>query len=242
MSFATRARCPICTVTRTFAARDDFWSCRDELSSDSCELGGCNTRERAMAQVLFSLFDRNTVRSLSIHEAGPVPRGLSAWLDANARRYTKSGYFPAAASGAFVGGIRNEDLARQTFPDGEFDVVIHLDVMEHLYEPFKALNEICRTLKPGGYCLFTAPTEKSRFHSEQVAFIEDNGIRIVGEAEYHGNPQRPEEGSLVTWRYGYDLPLLIQTNTAFDVEVRRFQARSTAVMGYMNEVYVLKRP
>lgn len=242
MEFSVQARCPICLVTRTFASKDDFWSCRDGLGAASCELGGCNTRERAVAQVLFTLFGRDTVRALAIHEAGPVPRGLSAWLHANAARYTRSGYFPGVRPGALVGGIRSEDLNAQTFADGAFDVVIHLDVLEHLYEPFRALNEIARTLKPGGYCLFTAPTEQARFRSEQVAFVEEGGIRIVGEAEYHGNPQRPEEGSLVTWRYGYDLPLLIQRNTPFDVEVRRFQAPGIAVMGYMNEVYVLKKP
>ena len=41
--------------------------------------------------------------------------------------------------------------------------------------------------------------------SEQVACLENREVRIVGEPEYHGNPQN-KNGSLVTWRYGYDLP------------------------------------
>lgn len=112
--------------------------------------------------------------------------------------------------------------------------------MEHLFDPFQALREIERTLKPDGVCIFTAPTDQERFHSEQVAFQEDRGLRIIGEPEYHGDPQRSEYGALVTWRCGYDLPLLIQRATGFDVEVRRYQSRASAAMGYKNEVYVVR--
>jgi len=141
-----------------------------------------------------------------------------------------------------VGNLRNEDLEKQTFDNDYFDMVIHLDVMEHLFNPFDALTEIYRTLKKGGFCFFTAPTEHNRFTSQQVAFLEEGNLRIIGEPEYHGNPQRPEDGALVTWRYGYDLPLLISRLTPFDdIEVRRYQSASCAVMGYMNEVYILKK-
>ena len=71
--------------------------------------------------------------------------------------------------------------------------------------------------------------------------MENGQLRVVGEPEYHGNPQRPEDGAIVTWRYGFDLPLLIQRNTGFDVETRRYQSQGNAAMGYMNEVYVLQK-
>ncbi|WP_292280187.1 hypothetical protein [Mesorhizobium sp.] len=93
----------------------------------------------------------------------------------------------------------------------------------------------------GGICIFTAPTYPERTESEQVAFQSSDGVRIFGEPEYHGNPQDPS-GSLVTWRYGYDLPLLIQRRTGFDVEVRRMQSKDVAVLGPMTEVYVLRKP
>jgi ubiquinone/menaquinone biosynthesis C-methylase UbiE len=111
--------------------------------------------------------------------------------------------------------------------------------MEHLYNPFLALNEVYRTLKPGGVCVFTTPTDLTRFKSVQVSFSESGVVTTIGEPEYHGNPQHPEDGALVTWRYGYDLPYLIQKETGFNCEVRRFYDRSIAVMGYMTEVYIL---
>jgi SAM-dependent methyltransferase len=151
-----------------------------------------------------------------------------------------SGYFPNMPRGSIVQGLRNEDLEHQTFAPEVFDFVIHLDVMEHLFNPFEALREIERTLRPGGRCLFTAPTYPERVRSEQVAFKEDDGLRVIGAPEYHGNPQNPE-GSIVTWRYGYDLPHLIARNTGFDVEVRRWYSRAHAIMGTMTEVYILTK-
>ena len=199
------------------------------------------TRERALAATLFSICPASVVAGFAVHEPAPAGRGISTWMKANVPAYVASGYFPDKPFGTIVDGLRNEDLERQTFPDSSFDLVFHLDIMEHLFDPFRALNEIYRTLKPHGLCLFTAPTEWDRFESVQVAFKESGAVRIVGEPEYHGNPQRPEDAALVTWRYGFDLPLQIQRNTAFDAEVRRFQSKRKAVMGYMNEVYILTR-
>lgn len=236
-----RARCPICDQVREFVCNDDFWWCRDGMVAPECELYGCVTRERAIASAILSIFDRDVLCTLTIHEAAPVMRGLTLWMSRECPGYLRSGYFPDRPFGDMIEGVRNEDLEHQTFADETFDLVVHLDVMEHLFDPFQALREIERTLKPDGWCIFTAPTEKEMFESQQVAFQEADGLRIVGEPEYHGNPQRPEDGALVTWRYGYDLPLLIQRQTGFDVETRRYQSRDIAAMGYKNEVYLLRK-
>lgn len=234
--------CPICHKELFFSSANDFWTCRDSLSSKECPLNGCLVRERAVAEALFSLFDREKVKKMSIHEAAPTPRGLSLWLRQNAIDYVFSGFFPDKPWGSIFNGFRNENLESQTFQDESFDLVIHLDVLEHLFNPFQALREIYRTLKPLGVCLFSVPTEHNRFSSEQVATLSNTGnVVIIGEPEYHGNPQRSGEGSLVTWRYGYDLPLLISRNTCFDVEVRRWQSRTRAIMGHMTEIYILTK-
>jgi SAM-dependent methyltransferase len=237
-----KSKCPICEVEHNFKSADDFWSCRDGLISNDCGLGMCNVRDRAIANALFSLVDRKSIKHLSIHEPASSSRGISLYLENNIPNYVKSGFFPDHVWGEIVGKLRNEDLESQTFDDASFDFVILLDVMEHLFNPFLALNEIYRTLKPNGICLFTAPTYHDLFNSKQVALLsESKELKIIGEPEYHGNPQRESEGSLVTWRYGYDLPLLISRLTNFSIEVRRYQSKSIAVMGYMTEVYILKK-
>lgn len=241
-SLQIESYCPICHRLLWFTAPNDFWACRDELLSRDCPNGRCTVRERAVARALFTLTTREKIRHCAIHEAAPIPRGLTLLLRKEVAGYVGSGLFPGHRLGELVGDLRNEDLERQTFDDDSFDFVIHLDVLEHLYNPFTALSEIHRTLKVGGYCLFTAPTEQPRLTSEQVAFNDEEGVRIVGEPEYHGNPQQPDAGSLVTWRYGYDLPLLISHKTPFiDIEVRRYQSHYSAIAGYMTEVYILAK-
>jgi len=194
-----------------------------------------------LAHVLFSKISRKKIcEELIIYECSPVWRGLALWLKKNAKYYNPCGYFPDKPFGIYIDGLRNEDLENLTLPDESVDIWIHLDVLEHLFEPFKAIMEIYRTLKKGGLCLFTAPTYPDLMHSRQVAFKQPDGsIKIEGEPEYHGNPYNIE-GSLVTWRYGYDLPLLLQRESEFShIEVVRFQSKRVAVCGIMNEVYVL---
>ena len=237
---AVEAKCPICDARRTFSSSDDYWSCRDGLQPSECKYKTCIPRHRALAEALFSIHPREQFADLCIHESSPSPIGISLWLRQNCRGYVNSGYFPEEPFGVTVRGFRNEDLERQTFEDNVFHFVIHLDVLEHLFDPFGALREIERTLIPGGRCLFTVPTYPERTRSEQVAFKETAGVRVVGKPEYHGNPQNAE-GSVVTWRYGYDLPHLIAIKTGFDIEVRRWYYRAKAIMGPMTEVYILTK-
>lgn len=233
------AVCPICQSKQTFEAKDDFFSARDGLQSHDCPYGSCATRERALAFVLRSEYSPLDLLRARIHESSPAQRGMALWFSEHCPRYIQSGYFPSQPRGALVDGIRNENLEDQTFADELFDIVVHLDVMEHLFRPFQALNEIYRTLIPGGKCYFTAPTDPDRFESVQVAFQRQNlSVEIIGKPEYHHNPRTPE-GSLVTWKYGYDLPLLLSRETKFDVEVRRFQSKRAAATGLMTEVYIL---
>jgi SAM-dependent methyltransferase len=238
--YSVKASCPLCGEDRVFVSPDDYWSCRDSQKSPDCSYGGCIPRHRGLAEALFSIVPRGTVKDLAVHEAAPGGYGVSAWLRQNCPGYVASGYFPDRPFGVTVGALRNEDLEQQTFPNGTFDIVIHLDVMEHIFDPFAALREIERTLKPDGLCLFTAPTDPQRAKSEQVAFKEAGRVNVVGEPEYHGNPQDPS-GSLVTWRYGYDLPYLISKHTNFDIEVRRWHAPRRAIMGGRTETYILRR-
>lgn len=44
-----------------------------------------------------------------------------------------------------------------TFADQTFDVVVACAVIEHVFDPFHALDEIARVLKPGGAVMITVP-------------------------------------------------------------------------------------
>lgn len=235
--------CAICERQQTFQSPDDYWSCRGSLRSSGCSYGSCATRERAIGSVLLDLIPKDVLKTKVIYECSPAMRGFSLWLKENCNEYHPTGYFAGRPFGSMVNGLVNENLENLTLLDDSVDVWMHLDVLEHLFDPFMAMREIYRTLRVGGLCVFTAPTYPERIRSEQVAWVDPDGsLKIKGEPEYHGNPQNPEAGALVTWRYGYDLPLLIQRETNFNVEVRRWQSREVAVMGTMTEVYICKKP
>jgi len=43
------------------------------------------------------------------------------------------------------------------FPDGTFDYICCVDGLEHMTNPYKAVQEFARVLKPGGYGIFSIP-------------------------------------------------------------------------------------
>lgn len=49
------------------------------------------------------------------------------------------------------------DVQNMPFTDGELDVVICTDVLEHVTNPFLAMDEIYRCLKPGGLLMAASP-------------------------------------------------------------------------------------
>lgn len=138
------------------------------------------------------------------------------------------------------GVYRNEDLENQTFDDLSFDLVVSLDVMEHVFDPAKAYQEIYRTLKHGGYYLHTFPIRKWQTEAvvRRAELSPDGAIKhLVETPEYHGNPVDPQ-GSLVTHDYGYDIAQRISEWVPFDVRITRFCDQWHGIIGEYTEVVV----
>lgn len=232
--YEARGFCPICEAATVFASRYEWL--RDHLLCTRCR---SIPRERAIAIVLNRLVPR--WRDLAIHESSPAQRGISLKLARECARYIATHFFAAQPLGTTVNGFRNEDLEHQTFADESFDLVVSLDVMEHVNEPGAVFREVWRTLRYGGYYLFTTPTYKGLLASERRARYSANGQEVLVEpAEYHGNPIS-DQGSLVTFHYGYDLPELIASWACFDTTVFRFHDRRRGVLGEFTEVYLCEK-
>jgi SAM-dependent methyltransferase len=111
-------------------------------------------------------------------------------------------------------GYRSEDLERQTFGDESFDLVVTQDVMEHIFDAEASFREIHRTLKPGGAHIFTTPLVKRDQPSQcRATRGPDGSVVHHGPPEFHGNPMS-EEGSLVTWDWGFDITKKISVAAA----------------------------
>jgi SAM-dependent methyltransferase len=228
--------CPICQQCTTFTARDSWL--RDALLCDGC---GSIPRERALMLAIRQLLPHYA--QLAIHESSPMMRGVSKLLAEEALGYIPTQFFPGVSLGSMHRGARCEDLERQTFPEHSFDLVMTQDVMEHVFHPDKVYQEIYRTLRPGGYYIHTTPMFKGLVETQQRARLESDGtVTHLAEPEYHGNPIN-DEGSLVTYQFGYDLADLIAQWTPFDVEVRRFADRTHGICGVeFSEVIVCSKP
>ncbi|MFH1078563.1 MAG: class I SAM-dependent methyltransferase [Patescibacteria group bacterium] len=65
---------------------------------------------------------------------------------------------PASTSkNVCLDAIVHGDLESLPFPDGTFDAVVSLWVLEHLRDPVRTFAEIRRVLKPGGFFAFVTP-------------------------------------------------------------------------------------
>jgi SAM-dependent methyltransferase len=229
--------CPICQQNTRFTARNTWF--RDALLCETCD-GGSIPRERALMLTIRQLLPHYA--DLAIHESSPVHRGVSRLLATEAPGYVATQFFPGVPPGTMHNGVRCEDLERQTFPSESFDFVVTQDVMEHVFHPENAYSEIYRTLRPGGYHIHTTPIYKSNVETQQKARLSSNGsIEYLAEPEYHGNPLT-EQGSLVTFHYGYDLADLIAKWTPFDVEIRRFADRTHGITAEFTEVIICSKP
>jgi SAM-dependent methyltransferase len=227
-----RGRCPICETDVTFTATTEWL--RGSLKCSSCE---SVPRERALAIVLEEL--HKEWRSLTIHESSPEERGISSKLKREADDLVRSQFYPDVPLGEMHKGFRNEDLQRLTFADNTFDLVITLDVFEHIPLPQMAMKEIWRTLKVGGAMLCTWPVRKGQVEpmKYRARLRADGTFEHLLPPEIHGNPVDPGGGALVTVDYGYDIHQLIEWTAPFDVRVYRFADRTHGVLGEYLEVF-----
>ena len=77
--------------------------------------------------------------------------------------------FGLEPSTAYTALNYESDITEIPVPDGSFDVILCTEVLEHVSEPIKAVNELARILKPGGRLLITAPLG-SFLHQEPYHF------------------------------------------------------------------------
>jgi SAM-dependent methyltransferase len=61
------------------------------------------------------------------------------------------------------GRVTQAEVTSLPFPDGTFDLVCALDIIEHVDDEYGALTEITRVARPGGTVLISTPLHPSRW-------------------------------------------------------------------------------
>ena len=118
----------------------------------------------------------DSVRILEINEAGHLTPFLSRLPTYTIVRYP------------------DVDMMAMPLPDGQFDLVVHSDTLEHVAQPKRGLAECRRVLRAGGSCCFTVPVIVGRLTRDR------SGLP----PSHHGNPGRPED-NLVHTEFGADV-------------------------------------
>jgi len=73
--------------------------------------------------------------------------------------------------------MRREDITALSFPDNAFDVIICIHVFEHIDNDKRAMQEVCRVLKPGGVALLDVPIDETRSETFEDPTITDPAER-----------------------------------------------------------------
>lgn len=161
---------------------------------------------------------------MRIYEPSPTG-GASTLLRNECRDYVPSVYRGPSA-GQAVTGERSENVESLSFANGEFDIVVSQDILEHVFEPEAAVREIARVLRPGGLHVFTIPLKAHLAHTRRRAKWEAGEIVHLLEPEYHEDPFS-ELGALVTIDWGADVAATIDewapnmTTEMHEVRTRR---------------------
>lgn len=101
-------------------------------------------------------------------------------------------------------GVRNETLTALSFPSQSFDILISLDVLEHIPDYLSAFKECARVLRPGGKMMWSVPFIAG-VHTNMVrAKIEGSKIVHLLEPEYHGDPLS-SAGVLCFQHFGWEM-------------------------------------
>jgi len=92
-----------------------------------------------------------------------------------------------------------QDLYALCFSDVSFDLVLCNELFDHVQDLELAFREIARVLRPGGRLVATCPLAFGQ--AEAIVKARHNlatgEAEHLMEAEFHGDPLRPEAGSLV---------------------------------------------
>jgi len=121
---------------------------------------------------------------------------------------TSSEFMPQAQAGEMVKvhsrTVRNEDVTNLTFDTGSFDSILSFDVLEHVPNYQRALEEFYRVLDFGGHLIITAPFSFQKATQVRATVDEEGEVTHLVEPCYHGDPLS-DEGVLAYYDFGMEL-------------------------------------
>jgi SAM-dependent methyltransferase len=82
------------------------------------------------------------------------------------------------------GHMADLEVDRLPFSDGEFDVALCYDVLEHVFAPGRLLSEILRVVRPGGAALLCVPNTLNVFN--RLIFLSGKFVDVMDTSHADG--------------------------------------------------------
>ena len=132
-----------------------------------------------------------------------------------------------------------EDVTELSFPDQHVHHVLSFEVLEHIADWERAVDEFFRVMKPGGWLVLTTPfLEHARQTLVRARVRPDGSIEHLLEPEYHGDPIN-DAGCLCYYHFGWDLLDRLREAGFTDVNGVYYWAMKLAYLG--NQFLILAR-
>jgi predicted SAM-dependent methyltransferase len=150
----------------------------DKRPNAQCPRCGCLERHRLL---WLYLKDRTRFfeQSLKVLEFAPT-----LVLQRRFRRMKNLDYVSADLSSSVA--MLRMDITQINFPDDRFDAIICYHVLEHVLDDRKAISELFRVLKPGGWAILQSPIDMTRdetFEAPDVTSPQDRE-RVFGQSDH----------------------------------------------------------
>ena len=226
--------CPICEENTTFVIEDDWL--RDNYFCIKC-------RSIPRYRAIWKMIQLNcpNLSEMTAHESspgGPVSNKLAQICGNN---ITFSNIYKDMRYGETrEDGMRCENLECLSDEDETYNLYITQDVMEHVYNPIKAFQEIERVLKQGGMHIFTVPLTGGKKTVKRVDFKDGKMIHLLPPI-YHANPIDPEGGALVISDWGYDICDFIEEHTNMNASLHLVENKQYGLRGEYLEVIIARK-
>ncbi|MCY9872551.1 class I SAM-dependent methyltransferase [Vibrio barjaei] len=227
----SKGYCHCCCTVSDFSSTD-VWL-RDHFVCHNC---GSSPRERNFVRTLDELIP--AWKNKIIHESSPsVSGGSFSTLD----NYSASYFLPERSLGEIISpSCTVQNLEKLTFEDDSFDLFFTQDVMEHVFNPQRAFNEILRVIKPGGWHIFSTLRHVTQRCSKQRAKLVGGSVIHIKEPIYHGNPV-DDKGALVTYDWGRDFEKLVYKWTGCELKTFNKSDSSRGIAGAMFETFAMQK-
>ena len=174
---------PVRTEMQGFTFRSR-WA---DLICRQCRLSAC---DRHLITHLREIGDEN----IQIYHVGSHSK-LAKYIR-NKYNNTVCGQYKEGRPSGFIddGGTRYEDLNGCSFENSSVDAVVCSEVLEHIPDYTKAINEIHRILKVDGHAILTFPWLGGKNYDHQVrAELQPDGtIKHHLPPQYHGDPAQTD--------------------------------------------------